>query len=65
MLIKELAAVCPNTNALARRVVEVCTMHLCSVIKSDPCNSHIRHISVLSSELQPWETRVTTKLLIT
>jgi hypothetical protein len=65
LLIKELAAVYPNTNTLARRVVEVCAMRLRSVLNPDLCRSHIRHIYVLSSEPKPWVMRVTTKPLIT
>jgi hypothetical protein len=65
LLVKELAAACPNTDILTRRVVEVRTMRLRSVLKTDPCHSHIRYISVLNSERKPWVTRVTTKLLIT
>jgi hypothetical protein len=64
LLIKELAAVCPNTDTHAR-VIEVCTTWLYSVLKPNLCHSHIRHIYVFSSELKPWVMHVTTKLLIT
>jgi hypothetical protein len=65
LLIKELAAVCPNTDAPARRVIEVCSMWLYFILKPDLCHSHIRHIYVFSSELKPWVTRATMTLQIT
>jgi hypothetical protein len=64
LLIKELAAVCPYTDAPARRVIEVCSMWL-YFLKPDLCHSHIRHIYVFSSEPKPWVTRATMTLLIT
>jgi len=53
LLIKELAAACPNTDPLARRVVEVCMMQPRLVIDADLCNSRIRHIYACSSESMP------------
>jgi hypothetical protein len=65
LLIKELATACPKTDPLARHVVEVSAMQLCSVIDSDLCNSHIRHIYSFSSESMIWTPRVMKKLLST
>jgi hypothetical protein len=65
LLIKELAAACPDTDTFAHRVVEVCTMRLRSILKPDLCHSRIRHIYVFSSEPKPWVMRVMMKPLIT
>jgi hypothetical protein len=65
LLIKELATACPNTDPLARLVVEVSVMRLCLVIDGDLCNLHIRHIGAFSSESMIWTPRVTKKLLTT
>jgi len=65
LLIKELAAACPNTDILGRRVVEVSVMQPRLVIDADPCNSHVRHIYAFSLESMPWTAHVTTKLLTT
>jgi hypothetical protein len=65
LLIKELATACPNTDPLARHVVEVSVMPLCSVSNADLYNSHIRHIYVFSSESMPWMARVMMKLRTT
>jgi hypothetical protein len=62
LLIKELAAACPNTDLLGCRVVDVSVMQPCLVIDADLCNSHIRHIYAFSSESMPWMARVTMKL---
>jgi hypothetical protein len=62
LLIKELAAACPNTDLLGCRVVEVSVMQPCLVIDADLCNLHIRHIYAFSSESMPWMARVTMKL---
>jgi hypothetical protein len=64
LLIKELAAACPNTDLLGCRVVDVSVMRLRSVSNADPFNSRIRHIYAFSSEPMPWMARVTKKLLI-
>jgi len=53
LLIKELAAACPNTDPLGCRVVEVCVMQLRLFIDADLCNLYIRHIYAFSSELMP------------
>jgi hypothetical protein len=65
LLIKELATACPNTDPLARHVVEVSVMRLCLVIDGDLCNLHIRHICAFSSESMIWTPHVTKKLLTT
>jgi hypothetical protein len=65
LLVKELAAACPDVNILGYRVVEVSAIRLCSVISADLCNSHIRHTYEFSSELMHLMARVTTKLLTT
>jgi hypothetical protein len=61
LLIKELAAACPNADPLGCRVVDVSVMRLRSVSNADLCNSHIRHICAFSSESLPWMARVTMK----
>jgi hypothetical protein len=65
LLVEELAAACSNTDILGCRVVEVSVLRRHLVINVDLCNFHIRHIYVLSLELKPWVTRVTTKPPIT
>jgi hypothetical protein len=65
LLVKELAAACPNADPLGCRVVEVRIMQPCSVIKIDLFHSHIRHIYAFSSEPKPWIVHVTTKPLTT
>jgi hypothetical protein len=50
LLIKELAAACPNINSLWHYVVEVNDMQLSLVIDTYPCNLHIRLIYVFCSE---------------
>ncbi|KAG1893131.1 uncharacterized protein F5891DRAFT_1208096 [Suillus fuscotomentosus] len=50
VLIKDLAAACPNVDPLARRVVKVSVIWPHSVINPDLFNSHNRHIYVFSSE---------------
>jgi hypothetical protein len=62
LLVKELAAACPNADILACRVVEVSVLRQHLIIDADICNFHIRHIYMFSSELKP---RVTMKLPIT
>jgi hypothetical protein len=64
LLVKELAAASPDTD-LGCRLVEVSVRQLCSVIDTDLCRSHIRHILMFSSEPKPWVTRVSTKPPIT
>jgi hypothetical protein len=65
LLVKELAAACPDTDLLGCRVVEVCVMQPRLFIDTDLCNSHLRHIYVCNSELMPWMASVTMKLLTT
>jgi hypothetical protein len=65
LLVKELSAACPNVDPLGCRVVEVSIIQARSIIKTDLCNSHIRHIYVFSSELKHWTVRIMTKPLIT
>jgi hypothetical protein len=65
LLVEELTAACMNVDPLGCRVVEVSIMQPRSVIKTDLCNSHIRHIYVFSSEPKPWTVRIMTKPLIT
>jgi hypothetical protein len=65
LLIKELAAACPNTDLLGCRVVEVSVMQPRLVIVTDLCNSYIRHIYAFSLESMPLTAHVTTKLLTT
>jgi hypothetical protein len=62
LLIKELAAACPNTDLLRCRVVDVSVMWLRSVSNADLCGSHLRHICVFSSESMPWMAHVMMKL---
>jgi hypothetical protein len=62
LLVKELAAAFPKADRLGCRVVEVSVLRRHLVIDADPCNFHIRHTYVFSSELKP---RVTMKLPIT
>jgi hypothetical protein len=62
LLVKEIVAACPKADLLGCRVVEVSVLRRHLVIDADPCNFHIRHTYVFSSELQP---RVTMKLPIT
>jgi hypothetical protein len=65
LLIKELAAACPNTDLLGCRVVDVSVMRLRSASNADLCDSHLRHICAFSSESLPWMAHVTMKLLTT
>jgi hypothetical protein len=62
LLIKELAAACPNADILGCCVVEVSVLQRHLVIDPNLCNFHIRHIYMFSSELKP---RITMKLPIT
>jgi hypothetical protein len=63
LLVNELAAACPNANALGCHVVEVSVMRLRSVINADLCNSYIRHICAFSSESMSLMARVMMKPL--
>jgi hypothetical protein len=62
LLIKELAAACPNTDLLGCHIVDVSVMRLRSVSNADLCDSHLRHICAFSSESLPWMAHVTMKL---
>jgi hypothetical protein len=61
LLLKELAAGCPNADIRACHIVEVSIMQTRWVINTNLCNSHIRHIYVFNSESKPWMAHITTK----
>jgi hypothetical protein len=65
LLVKELAAACPNADPLARHVVEVSVLRLRLIIDADLGNLYMRHIYMLSLELEPLVTRIMTKPPVT